>query len=146
MPRHPLGWSVDGFAAVLGQPRPDAAHNGGIGCDTGNYRLALGESGQLGEQCTSGPFDRLSYGLLVDRINDTHDDLRHALGKDVLVQLPRTLSDEAYPDAELASLAKYLLQNICRDNARACGRETVSLFQKREDRVIQEVLTFVGVP
>src|SRR5690606_33421314 len=82
---------------------------------------------------------------LIDRIDDAHDDLRHALGEDVLIQLARPLSDEADTHTEFSSLAKDLLQNICRYHACPCWREAMCLFQKREDRVIQEILTFIGV-
>jgi hypothetical protein len=40
-----------------------------------------------------GAFDRLGDGLLVNRIDDAHNDLRHTLRENVLVEFARSLRD-----------------------------------------------------
>ena len=85
MPVHPFGWRVEGFAAVFGQAFADAAHNGRVDADTGDDGLTFGERGEFGEHCASCAFDGLGDGLLVNRVDDSHNDLRHTLRENVLV-------------------------------------------------------------
>ena len=90
MPLHPFGRSVESFAAVFGKTRTDAAHHWGVDADAADDRLAFGESRQFAKHLAARTFHRLSYRLLIDRVYDAHNDLRHALRKHVRVELVRT--------------------------------------------------------
>jgi hypothetical protein len=50
----------------------------------------------------------LCNGLLVYRIYHAHDDLRHALRKDILIELAGPQRNEPDPDAELPALGQDL--------------------------------------
>src|SRR5205823_13948328 len=116
VPARPLGRRVEGLAAVSGDARADAAHDGRVDGDAGDDGLAFGERGEFLEELAARALDRLGDGVLVYGVDDAHDDLRHALREHVLVELAGPLRDEPDADAELAPLGEYLLEDVRRDH------------------------------
>ena len=103
MPVCPFAGRIESFAAVRGDSGADAAHDGRVDADAGNYRLSFGQSGKLGEHRSACAFDGLGDGLLVDRVDDAHNDLRHTLRKHVLIELSGALRNQADADSEFAT-------------------------------------------
>src|SRR5690349_13080394 len=116
MPFHPFGGSVEGFAAVFGEAWADAAHHGSVYTDAADDRLAFSECRKFSEHLAACTFDRLSDRLLIDRVYDAHNYLRHALREHVLIELARPLCDEADADAELAAFAEDLAEDVSRND------------------------------
>ena len=146
VPLGPLGGGVEGLAAVACEAFADAAHDGGVDADAGDDGLALGEGGEFGEELAARALDRLGDGVLVDGVDDAHDDLRHALREHVLVELAGALRDEADADAELAALGENLLEDVGGDDRLARGREAVRLLDELPALTKgQAVISGVGV-
>src|ERR1051325_1707246 len=135
MPAGPLGWRVEGLAAVARDARADAAHDGRDDADARDDGLTFGERREFIEELTARAFDRLGDGVLVDGIDDAHDDLRHALREHVLIELAGALRDEADADAELTPFREKLFEDIGRDDRLTGGREAMRLFKEREDGI-----------
>lgn len=140
MPFHPFGGGIEGFAAVFGESLADAAHHWSVDADAGDDGLAFGQGGEFGEHGTTSAFDGLGDCLLIDRVNDAHNYLRHALRQNVLVEFPRTLCDEADPDSEFAAFAQYLFEDVRGDHAGTRWGKPMSFFEQREHRVVDEIL------
>src|SRR5687767_4072528 len=104
MPVSPLPGSVNGLSAMTGDPFAHLAHDGSIHSYSRNDCLSFCERGKFVEELAASPFDGFCHGVLIDWIHDSHDDLRHALRKHVLVELARALSDQSDADPELAAL------------------------------------------
>src|SRR6185503_19383755 len=101
MPLHPFARCIKGFAPMLRETRTNAAHHRSVDSDAADDRLAFRQCRKLGEHCTPRALDRLCDGLLIDRIYDAHDDLRHALRQNILIELTRPLRNEADANAKL---------------------------------------------
>lgn len=141
MPFRPLSRGVESFPAVGRQARADAAHHRRVYPNARNDRLAFRQSREFGEHCPARAFYRLYNGLLIDGIDDSHNDLRHTLRENVLIELSRPLGYQPDADAELPSLAQDLLKHVCRDNAGTRGSKTMCFLKQSENRIIEEILT-----
>src|SRR5262249_31056642 len=111
-------------------------------CDARYYELSLGEGRQLVKHPAAGALHGLGYGVLVDRVDYSHNELGHALGQHVRVQLPGPLSDQSDPDAELSAFGQNLLQHIGRYHGLAGGRESMRFFEQHENGIWQ--ISLVG--
>jgi hypothetical protein len=100
----PLARRVNRLAAVTGDALPHGAQYGGVDRYSRNDHLALGQCWQFIEQSPPCAFDRGSNRLLIDRVDDAHNKLRHALREHILIELSGPLRDQTDTDSEFTPL------------------------------------------